>query len=59
MVLMYHKNAIYLKMTQINAVGGDFWRIDIEMLGSRRRQLGMCDSAGNIQAQVLSVLPGY
>jgi len=46
-------------MTQINAVGGDFWRIDIEMLGSRRRQLGMCDSAGNIQAQVLSVLPGY
>jgi hypothetical protein len=41
-------------MTQIGAVGGEFWRIGSEMLGSRRGQLGMCDLAGNIQAQVLS-----
>jgi hypothetical protein len=40
-------------MTQIGAVCGEFWRIGSEMLGSRRGQLGMCDLAGNIQAQVL------
>jgi hypothetical protein len=58
MVLIYQKIAIYSKMTQIGAVGGGFWRIGSEMLGSRRGQLGMCDPAGNIQAQVLTVLPG-
>jgi hypothetical protein len=40
-------------MTQIGAVGGEFWRIGSEMLGPRR-QLGMCDLAGNIQARVQS-----
>ena len=40
-------------MTQIGAVGGEFWWIGSEMLGSRRGQSGLCDLAGNIQAQVL------
>jgi hypothetical protein len=35
-------------MTHIGAVGGEFWRIGSEMLGSRRGQFGMCDLAGNI-----------
>jgi hypothetical protein len=48
MIFIYQKNTIYLKMTQIGAVGGEFWRIGSEMLGSRRGQLGMCDLAGNM-----------
>ena len=48
------KNTIEINMTEIGAVGGEFWRIGSEMLGSRRGQLGMCDLVGNVQAQVLS-----
>jgi hypothetical protein len=54
MIFNYDINTIYVKLTQIGAVGGEFWRIGSEMLGSRRGHLGKCDLAGNIQAQLLS-----
>jgi len=36
-------------MTQIGAVGGEFWRIGSEMLGSHHGTLDMCPLAGNTQ----------
>jgi hypothetical protein len=46
------KNTIEINMTEIGAVGGEFWRIGSEMLGSRHGKLDMCPLAGNTQGAI-------